>query len=242
MFEKSKPVEIIGVDSETLEKDLAFPEAYAFYIRLSDEPDALWQRYLAEWKDALNSMKRGISVEGNKLRLVFVYGDNIESCVKYATGLVKMINERVVKHNRQVELEEKKYMAEQEVDRKKEEELRGKLRELEPEPMPAVVEVTVEEFLSAYEADEEAADAKFTDKILKLTGVVGRIEVKDMLDIYCIILTSAERNLLQNVRCMFDKEHGDDLSELKKGETVTVQGKFDGSIVDIRMRNCVLVR
>ena len=242
MFEKSKPVEIIGVDSETLEKDWAFPEAYAFYIRLSDEPDTLWQRYLADWKDALNSMKRGISVEGNKLRFVFVYGDNIESCVKYATGLVKMINERVVKHNRQVESEEKKYMAEQEVDRKKEEELRGKLRELEPETMPAVIEVTVEELLSAYEEDEAAADAKFANNILRLTGVVGGIEVKDILDVHYITLTGAEENLLQNVRCMFDKGHGDDLNQLTKGQLVTVQGRFDGSIIELRLRDCVLVR
>ena len=32
------------------------------------------------------------------------------------------------------------------------------------------------------------------------------------------------------------------LNELTKGETVTVQGKFGGSIVELRMRDCVLVR
>ena len=128
MVEKSKPIEIIGVDSDTVEEDGAFPEAYAFYIKLSDKPDYLWQRYLAEWEKALRSMQREMKVVGDKLRVVFVYGDDIQSCVKYAEQLVKIINERVKEHNRQVELQEKKEMTKQEASQKKEDEIREKLR------------------------------------------------------------------------------------------------------------------
>ena len=130
MAEKSKPVEIIGVDSETVEKDGAFPEAYAFYIKLSDKPDPLWEKYLLEWDKALYSMRREMKVIGDKLRVVFVYGDDIQNCVKYAKQLVRIINERVKEHNKKVELQEKKELAKQELSHKKEDEIREKLRGL----------------------------------------------------------------------------------------------------------------
>jgi len=126
--------------------------------------------------------------------------------------------------------------------------------ELEPEPMPEIelapeseptpteIEVTVEELHSAYEADKVAADAKFTNKILKVTGVVDRIVVTDIHDIYYIILTSAEKKEEWNVRCTFDKEHGAKLNRLTAGQAVTVQGKYDGYRINILMRDCVLVR
>ena len=57
-----------------------------------------------------------------------------------------------------------------------------------------------------------------------------------------IAVASDEKNSLQNIRCLFEKGHEDKLQQLIKGQTVTVQGKFDGSIVQLRMINCLLVR
>ncbi len=115
--------------------------------------------------------------------------------------------------------------------------------ELEPEskPQPVEMELAVEELLSAYAVEDVAADIKFVNKILKLTGVVAMIDVKDVLDINCIRLTGADRDLLQSVRCMFDKRHESALKGLTIGQTVTVQGTYDGSIMEFRMIDCVLV-
>ncbi len=110
-----------------------------------------------------------------------------------------------------------------------------------PEPAPAAIEVTVEELISAYEADGVAADAKFTDKILNVTGVVARIEINEVLDVHYIVLASTDKRLLQSIRCVFDKKHEPELSKLTRGQTVTVQGKYDGSIIDIRLKDCVIV-
>ncbi len=111
-----------------------------------------------------------------------------------------------------------------------------------PEPAPAAIEVTIEELISAYEADGVAADAKFTDKILNVTGVVARIEINEVLDVHYIVLASADKRLLQSIRCVFDKKHETELRKLTRGQTVTVQGKYDGSIIDIRLKDCVIVR
>ena len=113
--------------------------------------------------------------------------------------------------------------------------------EAEPEPSAEAMEVTAEEMLSAYEVDGEAADARFADKILKVMGVIATIDVKDKMDTHFIRLTGAKKEHLDTVRCMFDKKHADALKQLTVGATVTVQGKYDGSLIDIRMKDCVLV-
>jgi len=101
--------------------------------------------------------------------------------------------------------------------------------------------VTVEELYSAYGADKVAADTKFTNKILYVTGVVDKIVVNDIHNIYYIILTSAEKKEEWNVRCTFDRKQGAKLNRLTPEQTVTVQGKYDGYKVNILLKECVLV-
>ncbi|MFC2021433.1 hypothetical protein ACFLU1_06630 [Chloroflexota bacterium] len=114
---------------------------------------------------------------------------------------------------------------------------------IETEPAPDGIELTVSELLSAFEAEGEAANARFTNQIIRITGEVSRIEVKDILDIYYVTLKNGEENLLLlGVRCVFDKKYGPELSKLETGQTVTVQGKYDGSMIDVSLRNCVLIR
>ena len=113
--------------------------------------------------------------------------------------------------------------------------------ESEPDTELVAMELTVEELLSAYAADVDTADMKFAKKLLRVTGVVAMIDVKDTLDTHYIRLTTAERNLLWNVRCIFDKKHASTLQQLAIGQTVTVQGIYNGSIIEIRMMDCVIV-
>jgi len=114
-------------------------------------------------------------------------------------------------------------------------------REVEPTPEAVAIELTVEELLSAYATDEVAADTKFANELLRIAGVVAMIDVKEKLDIHYIRLTDAKRNLLQSVQCMFDKKHAPVLQQLEIGQTVTVQGIYKGSLIAIRMVDCVLV-
>jgi len=113
--------------------------------------------------------------------------------------------------------------------------------EKEAELEPAAMELTVEELLSAYETDEVVADAKFVNKILRVTGVVAMIDIKNKLETHYIRLTGAEEDLLQSVQCVFIKKHAPALEQLEKGQMVTVQGTYNGSIIAIRMVDCVLV-
>ena len=61
-------------------------------------------------------------------------------------------------------------------------------------------------------------------------------------DIYYVTLARAKKQQEWKVHCMFDRTHEPELNRLMMGQVVTVQGKYDGSTVNIRMRDCALVR
>ena len=107
-------------------------------------------------------------------------------------------------------------------------------------PEPVAEELTVDELIEAYEQDAPAADARFLGKRLMVTGVVALIDVKETLDTHYVRLAGAEGDISQSVKCLFDKEHAPALSQLEKGQTSTVQGKFNGSLIAIRMIDCEL--
>lgn len=109
-----------------------------------------------------------------------------------------------------------------------------------PQPEPAAEELTVDELIAVYEQDAPAADARFLDKRLMVTGVVALVDVKDTLDTHYVRLAGAEGDISRSVKCLFDKKHAPALSQLEKGQTLTVQGRFNGSLIAIRMIDCEL--
>ena len=113
--------------------------------------------------------------------------------------------------------------------------------EVEQEPPLADLELTVDELFGAYEEDQLAADDKFADKIMRVSGSVASIDLKDILDTYYIRLTGTEDDILESVQCMFDKKHGDLLRQLEKGQAIAVQGRYNGSVIAVRIMDCFLV-
>jgi hypothetical protein len=106
---------------------------------------------------------------------------------------------------------------------------------------PADIELTVGEILRAYEEDDVTADTKFMNKILRVTGDVSLVDIKEGLNIQYIRLTSGSGEPWQSVQCMFDRKHLAVLEQLEKGQTAIVQGRYNGSVIAIRMIDCVLV-
>jgi hypothetical protein len=107
-------------------------------------------------------------------------------------------------------------------------------------PEPVAEELTVDELVEAYEQDAPAADSRFLDKRLMVTGVIALVDVRETLDTPYVRLAGAEGDISRSVKCLFDKEHAPALSQLEKGQTATVQGKFNGSLIAIRMIDCEL--
>ncbi len=110
-----------------------------------------------------------------------------------------------------------------------------------PEPEPPDMELSVEEILAAYQEDDAAADEKFAGKVLRVTGVVAMIDIKERLDTHYIRLAAGEGDFMQDLQCMFDKKYAPALRELDKGQQATVQGRYNGSLIAMRIVDCVLI-
>ncbi len=102
--------------------------------------------------------------------------------------------------------------------------------------------LTIDELFRSYEEDGEATDKKLTNQVIQVTGVVGRIEIKDTIDTPYITLASDEAGQLQSLRCSFGKDAKPELNRLSRGDIVSILGNYDGSIIDPRMKNCHLTQ
>ncbi len=95
--------------------------------------------------------------------------------------------------------------------------------------------------ISDYAEDATAADARYSGQLLKISGVVSRVETNDAMDVHYIILVSTDQEQLQSIRCVFDKKYGPELSRLEKGQKATIQGIYEGSLIDFRMKDCAII-
>ncbi|MEE8418815.1 MAG: hypothetical protein V3S02_01740, partial [Dehalococcoidales bacterium] len=95
---------------------------------------------------------------------------------------------------------------------------RARVSRVKPEPVAAPetaqpdMEISVDSVLDDYEQDGTAADAMYRGKVLKVTGMIERVEVKENLDIFYITLSSEKQTRIQGMRCIFDRAHSDELS------------------------------
>jgi hypothetical protein len=113
---------------------------------------------------------------------------------------------------------------------------------IEPEPTSPDLILSVDELLSEYAADYTAANTKFINRIIRLNGYAAAIDIKEVLAIHYIRLTDSSLNVMRSVQCMFDKKYADTLRRIQKGQQITVQGKYTGSLIAMRMSDCILIQ
>ena len=106
---------------------------------------------------------------------------------------------------------------------------------------PADIDITIDELFADYAQDHLSATNKYLNKVLRLSGYAASIDVKEVLAINYIRMTDASLTLMKSVQCMFDKKYANNLRSLEKGQPVTVQGKYTGSLIAMRMTDCVLI-
>ncbi len=106
-----------------------------------------------------------------------------------------------------------------------------------PYIMKVDMEISASRLYSAYEQNEVSADEKYKGKKLGVTGVIGNIG-KDVFDNPYI---SLKIDYLQSVNCYFDDDNIKVISQLQKGQEVTIIGVCDGkSITDVILKDCKL--
>lgn len=97
--------------------------------------------------------------------------------------------------------------------------------------------LTPEQLYGEYDANKVAADAKYKDKVVKITGSIESIG-KDVVDTAYIVIGG---NGLNGVQCMFPKGQELAISQLSKGQVVNAKGQVSGQLVgNIIVNNCTL--
>lgn len=107
-----------------------------------------------------------------------------------------------------------------------------------PTSTPAV-KVTAETLMRDYQANEVAADAKYKNQTLEVSGLVDTIG-KDILDTPYVSFKTNE--VIFTVQCMFDKSQADQLAPLAKGQSLIVRGKVSGKLGNILLNECQIVK
>jgi hypothetical protein len=98
--------------------------------------------------------------------------------------------------------------------------------------------ITAEDLHAEYDANEVAADAKFKNKILLVTGAVDEIG-KDILDQPYITLGRGEMSVF-GVQAIFPESDSRDLAKLSKGERVAVKCVCAGKLGNVILKKCSL--
>lgn len=75
-----------------------------------------------------------------------------------------------------------------------------------------------------------SADAKYKDKMLKLTGVVDNIDREIAGNTY-ITFHIGDQYSFQDVRITFKKSEESKVAQLKKGQNITIKGRCQGTIL-----------
>lgn len=99
------------------------------------------------------------------------------------------------------------------------------------------VTITAIELMNAYANDETSANAKYLNKVVRVSGTIKDIK-QDSLGSYSIDLESGSD--LGVVSCLLDKRHNDDANGVQPGNNVSVTGLCTGALMDVVLVRCAI--
>ncbi|SHJ38701.1 tRNA_anti-like [Clostridium cavendishii DSM 21758] len=101
------------------------------------------------------------------------------------------------------------------------------------------IKINSSDLAKAYDENEVKADKDYKGKSASITGNVEDISV--VLGITHVRLSSYKDLAITHVNCSFeDKAEVDKVSGLKKGDTITIEGKIDGKSIDVDIKKCII--
>jgi len=88
-----------------------------------------------------------------------------------------------------------------------------------------------------FETDESAANTKYGNKIIEVTGIIGSVK-RGEEEILSVSLNTGSD--FSSVICTFPSKA--DPSIFTKGSQVTIRGECSGFLMDVLLNNCVIVK
>ena len=101
-----------------------------------------------------------------------------------------------------------------------------------------VMDISAKQLYADYEANGIAADKKYKDNVIRITGIVSEIDS----DIFDAKYVSIEGDgYFGVVQCYLGDSYASVASHLAKGQTITVRGTCNGkTLVNIILKGCVV--
>lgn len=87
-----------------------------------------------------------------------------------------------------------------------------------------------------FEDNEETASARYTNKILEVTGTIASIIRADSTHLNISLKTGSD---MSSVICTFISVG--DPSQFKPGDEITLRGECSGFLMDVLLNNCAMV-
>ncbi|HVU06637.1 MAG TPA: hypothetical protein VHE10_02520 [Candidatus Paceibacterota bacterium] len=109
-----------------------------------------------------------------------------------------------------------------------------------PTPVPTI-KISADKIMDDYTANEVAADAKYKNNVVSVTGIVDSIG-KDIVDTPYIALKTGGQYSISVVQCMFPRSAESILANISKGEYMTLQGKVTGKLGNIILSGCSIAK
>lgn len=104
-----------------------------------------------------------------------------------------------------------------------------------------VIKVSAIKIINDYSANEVAADAKYKDSPIEVTGIINSVG-KDVMGIPYITV-SGDQFGITNVQCMFAQGSESELAKVSKGEQITLRGNATGKvIINVLLSGCQIVK
>ena len=93
--------------------------------------------------------------------------------------------------------------------------------------LKADIEISAGDLIKEFETGDSAANKKYLDKVIELTGNVKNLEKDDAGD-YTIVI--GDTLSMSSVRCLPDTNHRSDAAIIKENSTITIRGVCTGFI------------
>ncbi|MGC4232490.1 MAG: hypothetical protein QM594_05870 [Niabella sp.] len=101
----------------------------------------------------------------------------------------------------------------------------------------ALIAVTATSLVEDFNKNEQAANQKYTDKIISVTGNVLHVQA-DVDGQVTVILESSDP--LASVTCSFYKDEAPKVKNLTPGQQVRIKGVCTGKLMDVVLNKCSL--
>lgn len=111
----------------------------------------------------------------------------------------------------------------------------------QPGSAARVERVEITTLLSQYEDNEVRADGYFKGRIVEFSGIVDDVK-KDILGSIFVTVGTGKRFEIPRAQCFFSDSHAASVSRLSGGSRITVRGRVEGLMMNVLVKDCILVQ